>query len=161
MKALIRSEVHKLWMASVGGLFLMMFCLPATATLGGDLSSVQADTAHLKGAVKIQQMDGYSVHQITDARGTAVREYVAANGKVFGLAWQGPFLPEMKQILGAYLPQYSTALSEQHAKYVGRRPVSIHQPGLVVEMSGHMRAYYGRAFVPSLVPQGLDTGEVR
>lgn len=148
-------------MIAAGMFVLMLSCLPAVAALGGDLNSVQTDTAHMKGTVKIQQMETYSVHAITDAHHTVVREYVSSEGKVFGVAWQGPFLPEMKQILGSYLQQYSAGVAEQHAKYAGRRPLSIHQPGLVVEMSGHMRAYYGRAFVPGLVPQGVDAGEVR
>jgi len=161
MKALMRSGTHKHWMIAAGIFVLMAFCLPAVAALGGDLASVQADTAHMKGAVKIQQLEAYSVHEITDAHRTVVREYVSADGKVFGVAWQGPFLPDMKQILGSYLQQFSAGVEEHHVKNVGRRPLSIHQPGLVVETSGHVRAYYGRAFVPGLVPQGVDAGEVR
>ncbi len=161
MKVLLKSGNHKLWIIAAGMFVLMACCLPAVAALGGDLNSVQADMAHMKGTVKIQPMETYSVHEITDAHHTVVREYVSADGKVFGVAWHGPFMPEMKQILGSYLQQYSAGVAEQHAKYAGRRPLSIHQAGLVVEIGGHTRAYYGRAFVPGLVPQGVDAGEVR
>ena len=161
MKAPTRSAIHRHWVIAVGMFVLMLSCLPAVAALGGNLNSVQADTAHMKGAVKIQQMQAYSVHEITDQHRTVVREYVSTDGKVFGVAWQGPFLPDMKRILGSYLQQYSAGVAEQHAKRAGNGPLSIHQPGLVVETGGHMRAYYGRAFVPGLVPQGVDAGEVR
>src|ERR1700710_944347 len=32
----------------------------------------------------------YSVHEVTLASGTVIREYVGANGAVFGIPWQGP-----------------------------------------------------------------------
>ena len=160
MKDLLKSGNHKLWIAA--SMFVMMLSgLPAVAALGGSLNSVQADSVHMKGEVKIQQMQAYSIHEITDQHRTVVREYVSPDGKVFGVAWQGPFLPELKQILGSYLKQYSAGVAEQRANHPGHGPLSVRQPGLVVETSGHMRAYYGRAFVPGLVPQGVDAGEVR
>ena len=134
---------------------------PAFAALGGDATSVQADLVKIKGALRITSSARFTVHEITTSYGTVVREYVSPDGKVFGVAWQGPFLPELKQILGSYLKQYSAGVAEQRANHPGHGPLSVRQPGLVVETSGHMRAYYGRAFVPGLVPQGVDAGEVR
>jgi len=142
-------------------LMISAFCLPAMAALGGDLNSVQDDTAHMKATVKIQQKQAYAIHEIADKNRTVVREYVSPDGRVFGVAWQGLFMPDLSQLFGSYLQQYSAAAAEQHAKTPGRHPLMIHQPGLVVESSGRIRAYYGRAYVPDLLPQGVAAEEVR
>jgi len=160
MKAGTKFRTHKHCMGVL--LMISAFCLPAMAALGGDLNSVQDDTAHMKATVKIQQKEAYAVHEITTKNNaTVVREYVSPDGRVFGVAWQGLFMPDLHQLLGGYLQQYSAAVQEEHAKAPGRHPLMIHQPGLVVETSGRMRAYYGRAYVPDMVPQGVKPEEVR
>ena len=140
---------------------ISMVCLPAMASLGGDVNSVQLDKAHMKAQVQVQQKQAYAVHEIKDKYGVTVREYVSPQGKVFGVAWQGPFLPDMQQVLGAYTHQYSAALQQDHAKNRGRHPLNIHQPGLVIETGGHMRAYYGRVYVPQMVPAAVTAEEIR
>lgn len=149
----------------LGALCLLLLisdlCLPAMAALGGDLDSVQDDAVHMKAKVKIEQKTAYAIHEMTNANHVTVREYVSADGRVFGVAWQGPFMPDLHQLLGSYLPQYSAAVEQEHAKGPGRRPLNINRPGLVVATSGHMRAYYGRAYVPDMVPEGVKAEEVR
>jgi hypothetical protein len=137
------------------------FCLPAMAVLGGDLNSVQEDAAQMKGAVKVETKDAYAIHEIKGANKMTLREYVSSDGRVFGVAWQGPFMPNMAQILGGYLSQYSAAVEQEHTKGPGRRPLNINTPGLVVGTSGHMGSFNGRAYVPQLVPQGVKAEEVR
>jgi hypothetical protein len=131
------------------------------AALGGDLNSVQDDATQMKAAVKVQHKPAYAIHEITDKSKTVVREYVSPGGRVFGVAWQGPFMPSLSQILGSYMQQYAAGLEKEHAKGPGRRPLMINQPDFVMETSGHMRAYYGRAYVPDLLPQGVQPEEVR
>jgi hypothetical protein len=142
-------------------LVVSAFCLPAMAALGGDLNSVQDDAAHMKATVKIQQKQAYAIHEMADKNKTVVREYVSPDGRVFAVAWQGLFMPNLNQILGSYLQQYSAAVEQEHAQAPGRHPLMIHQPGLVVESSGRIRAYYGRAYVPDMLPQGVQPEEVR
>ena len=137
------------------------FCLPALAALGGDLNSVQQDKTHMKATVQVKQTQAYAVHEIKDKIGTTVREYVSPQGTVFGLAWQGPFMPDLRQLLGSYTQQFSAAVQQDHAQRPGRHPLNIHQPGLVIETSGHMRAFWGRAYVPDMVPQAVDAKEIR
>jgi hypothetical protein len=143
-------------------LALCALSLPAMAALGGDLNSVQDDAAHMKATVKIQQRDAYAVHTVAAKNNTTiVREYVSPDGHVFGVAWAGPYMPDLSKILGTYLQQYTTALQEDHAKNPGRHPVSVNQPGLVVESSGRVRGYYGRAYIPDMLPQGVQPQEVQ
>ena len=136
---------------------------PAFAALGGNASSVQTDQARMKATAQITMAPNgaYSVHELQSPYKTVVREFISSDGRVFGVAWQGPFIPNMQQILGTYFQQYSAAAKEAKSKYAGRRPMNIQQPGLVVQTSGHMRSYWGRAFVPDMVPQGVSAQEIR
>ncbi|MBZ5572591.1 MAG: DUF2844 domain-containing protein [Acidobacteriia bacterium] len=136
---------------------------PAFAALGGDANSVQADQIHMKATaqIRVSPNGAYSVHELQSPHNTVVREFISSDGRVFGVAWRGPFVPNMRQILGTYFQQYSAAAREAKSKYVGRRPLNIQQPGLVVQTGGHMRSYSGRAYVPEMVPQGVSVNEIR
>ena len=80
-----------------------MIALPAFAELGGDASSVQADQAYMQASLRTTTAQAYTVHEIQAPTGIIVREYVSpTSGKVFGVAWQGPWPPDMRQILGNY-----------------------------------------------------------
>jgi Protein of unknown function (DUF2844) len=136
------------------------FTLPAFASLGGNAGSIQADTARMGASVNVSSSDNYQVHQLQSPAGTVVSEYISSSGTVFAVTWRGPFLPDMQQILGSYFQQYSEALSSQPRQY-GRRPLDIRQPGLVVQTGGHMRAHWGRVYVPTLVPEGVSAEQLQ
>jgi hypothetical protein len=142
---------------SLMGIVLLMLTLPlpALAALGGDVSSVQEDQAQMKGTLKTTEAQAYTVHEIT-AAGNTVKEYVSPAGKVFAITWRGQFIPNMQQLLGTYFDQYAQAAKAQRESHPGHRPLNIQQPGLVVQNGGHMRSYVGRAYVPDMVPQGVN-----
>jgi len=153
---------RKLWLALVGIAFMMLaVSFPALAALGGDVNSVQEDQAHMKGSLQIHPAAAYSVHEITTSTRTVVREYVSPEGKVFGVAWQGPFVPDMQQLLGTSFQQYSAAVQANRDTHARRKPLNIQEPGLVVQTSGHVRAYSGRAYIPEMVPQGVSAETIR
>ncbi len=134
--------------------------VPAMASLGGNASSIQADTTHMRASLNQSAGSNYQVHQLQSPNGTVVNEYLGSTGTVFAVTWQGPFLPDMQQVLGSYFQQYSSALSSQPRQY-GRHPLNIRQPALVVQTGGHMRAHWGRVFVPALVPQGVNAEQLQ
>jgi hypothetical protein len=138
-----------------------VFLEPASAALGGDLASVQADGAYMKGTIRTSQAPAYTVHEIESPHHVLVREYMSAEGKVFGVAWNGQFRPDLQQILGQYFEQFSQAVKAQRAARPGRHPITAAQPGLFVEMGGHMRAFSGRAYIPDMLPQSVRAEEVR
>ncbi len=148
------------WLASVV-LVTLAFSLPASAELGGLLDSVQVDQAKMKATIKVTQAKAYAIHEIKAPTGTVVREFVSADGRVFGVAWQGPFLPDLHQILGSFYEQYAGAVQAEKRTYVGHRPVDIQQPRLVVQGGGHMMGHFGRAFVPDMLPEGVSTDAIR
>jgi hypothetical protein len=127
----------------------------AWASLGGDAASVQADQIHLQGRRTMKAGNSYTVHEIQGSSGTVVREYVSPEGKVFGVAWQGRWMPDMRQLLGSYFDQYAQANQAQRASRIRRGPVLINEPGLVVQIGGHPRAFAGRAYIPEMLPSGV------
>jgi hypothetical protein len=134
---------------------LLILTLPtfAFAALGGDESSIQADQAHMRAAVRIARTASYAVHELQAPTGHVIREYVSPSGTVFGVAWQGPSKPDMRQFLGTYFDQYMQAADqiERH----GHGPLVIQLPNLVVVSAGHMRAFSGKAYLPQMLPEGM------
>jgi Protein of unknown function (DUF2844) len=160
MKSNSRISVSPIsWM----GIALLMLALPlpALAALGGDVASVHEDQARMKGTLKSTQAAAYTVHEIKGAAGTVVREYVSPDGAVFGVAWQGPAMPNLQQILGSYFQTFSDAAQAQRAARRGRGPLYVQQPGLVVESTGHARTFAGRAYDPGKLPQGVTANDIR
>jgi len=148
--------------AAIFGAAIPMIALPAFAELGGDVSSVQADQASMQASLRTTPAQAYTVHEIQAPTGIVVREYVSpTSGKVFGVAWQGPWPPDMRQILGNYFGRYQQAAQAQANTHAGRRPLVIKQPGLVVHAGGHMRSFAGQAYIPDMLPQGISAEAIR
>ena len=143
-----------LWMA-------LGLAFPASATLGGSSESVQADQAHFKANIRITEGNVFTVHELTTPTHVVVREYVSPDGRVFGVTWRGPFIPEMRQLLGVYFQQYVLAAKAERERRVGRAPLNIQLPELVLQSGGHMRAYSGRAYDPELLPAGVSPDDIR
>ena len=160
MKSNSRISVFRTsWVSVV--LLLLALPLPALAALGGDVASVHEDQAQMKGSLKSTQGTGYALHEIKGAAGTVVREYVSPDGNVFAVAWQGPAIPNLQQILGSYFQTFSDAAQAQRAAHRGRGALYVQQPGLVVESTGHARTYSGRAYDPGKLPQGVTANDIR
>jgi hypothetical protein len=151
--------------AGIAAALMLGFSLPASASLGGNVSSVESDRAQMNASVQVMQHDSYAIHEIQIPGGTVVDEYVSSEGNVFAVSWHGQFPPPMQQILGTYFQQYSAALqaksSQTQPKVYGHRPLNIQQSGLVVQTSGHMRAHAGRAYIPGLLPQGVTVNQIQ
>jgi hypothetical protein len=145
----------------VSSVFVVGTSFPAWAALGGDIASVQADQVHMQGTRRVTTAAAYTVHEIQGASGTGVREYVSSEGKVFAVAWQGPYLPDMRQLLGSSFEQYAQAAKAQRSTRMRRGPRLIEEPGLTVEMSGHPRSFSGRAYIPGMLPQGVPAEDIR
>jgi hypothetical protein len=134
-------------------LILILAVAPGWAALGEPESSVSADGQFLRGQIREEVHEGYRLHQITQAGGGVVREYVSPAGKVFGVSWQGPGVPNMQQLLGSYFPYLQQYAQAQTGRHGG--PLIIQKDNFVFTSGGHMRWYHGRAYVPSLLPTNL------
>ena len=64
---------------------------------------VQSDRVKMRGALlRITATGSSTVHEIQASSGTVVREFISPAGKVFGVAWEGPWLPDLREMLGMY-----------------------------------------------------------
>ena len=142
-----------------------MLCLGLSSVhsfgvLGEDVTSIQADRAHINAAARVTPGQKYTIHELRSATGTVVREFASPSGKVFAVAWQGPTFPDMKQLLGSHFEQFQKAAQAQNRRG-GHGPLIIEQPGLVVELGGHMRSFVGRAYLPDEMPSDVRNEEIR
>jgi hypothetical protein len=142
--------------------YTLAFTIPVSASLGDDVGSVKADKARMKGVQRTARAELYTVHEIKASNGTMVREYVSSEGKIFAVAWQGPFIPDLHHLLGRYSEKFSQASQARNKNRPRiRGPLVVREPGLVVHSGGHMRAYFGRAYIPDQVPQGVNIEEIK
>lgn len=157
-----KESMRAVWdLGKAVALLTLFLSSPAFASLGAPEDSVQDDQVRLHAKATSTVTRAYTIHELTSPLGTVVREYVSPAGAVFAVSWQGPFQPELKQILGGYFEQYCLAAKEQRVRQARRSPLNIQQPSLVFQSAGHMRAYYGRAYDPRLLPPGVNADEIR
>lgn len=129
----------------------------AHATLGQNVSTVDDDQSRLRAVAHTSTtQSAYSVHLMTLPSGTQVREYVARNGMVFGVAWEGPTLPDLKSMLGTSFDVYVAATATRRGT-----PLAVSSSDLVVYSGGHLRAFSGHAYLPQAVPAGVDVGVIQ
>jgi Protein of unknown function (DUF2844) len=140
------------------GLLIAVLCpCIAAAALGEPETSVQTDVARLRGSIKVTSHANYNVHEIQLPSGTLVREFAASDGKVFAVAWNGPTIPNLREIMGQYFDNYVTAAKAPHS---GHHHLQIRQSDLVVSAGGHMRAFSGLAYLPQAIPSGVSVGDL-
>ncbi len=138
---------------------LAIFATPAPAALGGDVASVHLDTARFRGQLISTEMVSFTQHDIVRGPGAVVHEYIAPNGTVFAVTWRGPLPPDLSQLFGSYYDAYrSAAIAQSHPG--GHRQVHVVQADFVVHALGRLRAFQGMAYVPSLVPPGVDVASL-
>lgn len=157
-----KTSVKSAWVfGRIVALLMLLLPSPAVASLGASEDSVHDDQVCLQAEVRITATGAYTIHELTSPLGTVVREYISPSGRVFAVSWQGPFQPDMKQILGSYFDQYSLAARAQRENQTRRSFLNIHERSLVFQSVGHMRAYFGRAYDPRLLPPGVNADELR
>jgi len=130
---------------------------PALAALGGDATSVEADRAKMKGTLHATPTVEYTVHEIQTPGGVIVHEYVSSQGKVFAVSWRGPGMPDLLQLLGDYSGQLAQARSQPHYNH---HHLNIAAADVMMQQSAHLHSFFGRAWVPALLPQNFSLNEI-
>lgn len=133
----------------------MLLCGGAWAKLGADLASVQEDQQAWAASSTRTVLAGATLYSQVLPNGLTVRQYVDGTGLVFAVGWSGPVLPDFERLLASQYPRYIDALRSQ------RRGVSLQEADLVIESSGMMRAFSGRAFLPHKLPGALTAQDIR
>ncbi|WP_346730351.1 DUF2844 domain-containing protein [Caballeronia sp. dw_276] len=135
---------------------------PMTAPAGATVSNSVSHAASVPaGSAAAASTSAFTVRTTTLAVGTVVNEYVGADGTVFGIAWQGPRIPDLPTLLGSYFPQYVQGIQNQRANGGGRGPVSVAGSALVVRSGGHMGAFVGQAYLPQALPAGVSASDIQ
>lgn len=151
-------RVEKHWVCSAVAALAALCASTAFATLGEPEASVALEGQFAPGSIKESDHGSYRVHEASLPSGTVVREYVGLDGNVFAVVWRGPFMPNLKQMLGRYFDEYAAAPRSQHAD---RNHREVRQSDLVVQAGGHMRAYSGRAYLPQALPAGVSVEDLQ
>src|SRR5450631_740554 len=101
----------------------------------------------------------YVMRDTTLATGTHVREYVSGKGIVFAVTWEGPFLPDLKALLGKHFA--SMVNDANRMPKAGRSRIAMSGSEVVINSGGHMRAFEGSAWLPAEFPPGFTADDVR
>jgi hypothetical protein len=153
----IRTRERDLSTRQVGlGIFLTLtgvigFTHQASATLGGDVASVAVNQRHLSSTRRVRSLNGGECHDLHLPSGPVVHEYLSPAGVVYAVSWKGHGMPDLRELLGAYFSQMPTS----HRRG-GHHRMTLTGDDLVVESTSHGHLFTGRAWVPSLVPAGVD-----
>lgn len=134
--------------------------LPAIshAALGATDSSVEADRVQFDASRSARSTPLYTVHELTTPNRTTVREFVGSNGIVFAVSWQGPFLPDLRTLLGLHFQSVQRA---DRTRQPTHSALLLELPDLVIVSEGRLRAFSGHAYLPQLVPAGVAVTELR
>lgn len=144
-------------------LLLTAQCASSYAALGGAPSTFTGatTTAALKArslASTSSASTTYNVSESTLDGGTVVREYATTAGVVFAVSWDGPFMPDLRTLLGSSFSALTSAAAA--VPKAGRSQLQVKNSDLIIESGGHMRAYSGRAWIPSALPTGFTSANI-
>jgi hypothetical protein len=145
----------------VSGLVVAMLLLavPCGAALGEKADSLASDQKALAAVRSSQTVrNGYTIQEIKSASVT-IREYIAPDGIVFAVAWNGLVHPDLAPLLGAHTGAYEKALRRAPPKR-GSRHLQVTADQIIVEKWGNMRNLQGRAYIPTLLPPGVTADEI-
>lgn len=139
--------------------------LAAYATLGENNTSIVQDNqvlASKSSLVVTKQLNTqastngkYTVSLIKATSNITVKEF-SNDGKVFAVAWRGLHNPDLKQLLGSYF----TAFKVTKPTYVSLTSREIKDSDLVVRTSGVIGDFHGLAYIPSLLPAGVQPSDL-
>ncbi|MCL5006498.1 MAG: DUF2844 domain-containing protein [Acidobacteria bacterium] len=138
---------------------LFLISTPGWAVLGEYENSVPSDQQRMHAQLRQVAGQGYTVSQLRSTNGQEVREYVSPAGLVFGVAWQGPTMPDLRQLLGSYFPQLQQAAQSPRRRRGG--PLVVKNKDFILVSGGHMRSFHGFAYVPSLLPANVPAEVVK
>jgi hypothetical protein len=141
---------------------VLLFAPLAQAELGAMQDTIQADQIRFKGQRSRHIELKMTTHEITLADGSGIKEYVNAAGQVFAVSWRTRLKPNLQSLLGAHYADLSAAQPEVPSGVSGiKRQRSVRLTNLVVHQTGRVNAFAGVAYVPALVPSGVDADALR
>lgn len=137
----------------VAALSAAFFMTGSWAGLGAASADLSAQVGAAKSSAASTGSATYTVVQRQLESGTSVREFVDASGVMFAVSWSGPFLPDLKELLGVH---FESMAAQGNGRNRQRSRLAVQDSGAVIVSEGHMGAFEGRAWLPSRLPPGFD-----
>ena len=142
-----------------GAVLILLGATAAAAELGGRAESIDADRAHFDAGITSSNAPNHRIYTLTPTRGGIVHEYANAEGQVFAVSWHGPGRPDLRQLLGARFDSFQSGLAARTGRRMSRHVV-VRRSDFVVRSAGHPGAFFGVAYLPGLMPQGLAVDDL-
>ncbi len=153
------------WRPRLGWLLVSgsaLFCASeAQAVLGETVDTVKADQVRFGGARRQSAVQRMTTHEISLADGSIIKEYVNAAGVVFAVSWRSRLKPDLAKLLGSNFTLLAAGNTVSSGVASSKMQRSVRQTNLVLHQGGRMNAFAGLAYVPNLVPKGLDADTLR
>jgi hypothetical protein len=146
-----------LFSLTLAGLLLQGLPHAARAALGGSSASIETDRVVMNGLTRPVAVGVLQKQELQLPTGTVVTEYLTGSGAVYAVTWHGPAMPNLRQLLGNYFANYQAAARQP---VVHHRVVRLNSPDIVIESTGKMRGFNGRAWVPALLPAGVTAADI-
>ncbi|WJF89569.1 DUF2844 domain-containing protein [Paraburkholderia bonniea] len=143
-------------LTAVAIIIAMLSPLAAHATLGAAPSAPAASAstpAKRLSALPATPAAPYTMRESHSADGVTIHEYVTPGNIVFAVTWDGPTRPDMTALLGSYFPNFVQAGSTSSH---GIGSLVNHTGDLVIESFGRPGSALGKAYLPRLVPAGVN-----
>lgn len=165
----MKSSSFTTWRVASGALLAsLLLCTQAQAALGRapQPRPAEAATSATESAPVARQMrtvpasEAYTVSTIVAPTGTVVQEFVNAQQVVFAVVWRGPVLPDLSAFFGDHYVAFQRAAKERRAAGQRGGALLAQQPDLVMVSRGRMGRFQGHAYIPSLVPSGVNIQEL-
>jgi hypothetical protein len=134
----------------------VFFPAASYAALGGAPSAASSASRSLRSTS--QNAAAYSIHASVDSDGVTVREYALPDNVVFAVTWQGPVRPDMSALLGSYFERFVSA-GDGRARGTG--PMIERSGDLVIQSAGRPGNFFGKAYVPRLVPASVNADDLQ
>ena len=142
--------------------FAVLQAAPAFAVLGGDLSTVTAAQSRMRAArVTTAAAQGTTVHELRLADGSAIREFVNAQGIVYAVAWSTRLKPDYSYLLGIHAAEFEAGIAAKASTPGLKRSVAVERGDLVVHSSGRLGSFVGKAWLKSQMPAGQTPDAIR
>jgi hypothetical protein len=146
------------WLCGACALAAALVATPAHAGLGDEVASVAKDRTTMQAKLRVSKRASYDVHELALDTGATVREFVGQDNKVFAVSWSGGWRPNLRDLFSKHYDRYVQGTRGlRHA----RGPVRIELPGMVVFMGGHLRHFFGYAYLTEQVPAGFLPEEAK
>ena len=129
----------------------------AHATLGGDEASIVENRHHLHATQTVEKREGLERHRLALRSGMLIHEYLSPSGTVYAISWHGERVPDLRELLGPYFAQLEQNTTRRRGSH---HASNLTGDDLVIQSVGHRHLFSGRAWVPSLVPAGVDPAKL-